>query len=100
MRIIAFRTLREFWENPEYRDAEQQLKSWYKAIKEENWDNPHSIIARFRYTDQMGNGMLVFNICHNKYRLVVKIKYDKQICYIRFIGTHKQYDKIQDIKNV
>lgn len=100
MRIIAFRTLREFWEKTEYKDSEQQLKSWYKIISQENWDSPHAVTAKFRYADQVGNGVIVFNICHNKYRLIARMRYDKQICYIRFIGTHKQYDQIKDIKNI
>lgn len=100
MRIIAFRTLREFWEKPGFGDAEQQLRSWYKVICENEWENPHAIISTFKYADQVGNGVIVFNICHNKYRLIVRIRYDKQICFIRFVGTHKQYDRIKDIKNI
>lgn len=100
MRIISLKTLREFWEKPEHKDAEGHLKSWYKVINEKNWNHPNDIIGNFRNADQVGNGIIVFNICHNKYRLIVKFRYDKQIGYIRFIGTHKLYDKIRDIKNI
>lgn len=100
MRIIAKGTLKAFWEKTEYKDSEQQLKSWYKAITEQAWKDPHDIISYFKDADQVGNGRIVFNICGNKYRLIVAFRYDIQLGYIRFVGTHKQYDKIKDIKNI
>ena len=100
MRIVSKGTLRAFWEKPQYRDAEQQLKAWYKVISERNWINPHEITEYFLDSDQVGNGRIVFNICRNKYRLVVFFRYESQIGYVRFIGTHKQYDKISDIRHI
>jgi mRNA interferase HigB len=100
MRIVSKGTLRAFWEKPEYRDSEQQLKAWYKAISEKNWSSPHEITNYFLDSDQVGNGRVVFNICRNKYRLIVFFRYEIQIGYVRFIGKHKHYDKIDDIKNI
>jgi mRNA interferase HigB len=76
------------------------LKSWYKAITDKEWRDPYEIIQYFRDADQVGNGRIVFNICGNKYRLIVAFRYDIQIGFIKFVGTHKQYDKITDIKNI
>lgn len=100
MRIIAKGTLKSFWEKPDYLDSEQQLKAWYKVIAERDWKDPHEIAEYFADADQVGNGRIVFNICRNKYRLIVAFRYDRQIGFIRFVGTHKQYDKIKDIKNI
>lgn len=100
MRIIAKSTLVSFWAKPQNKDAEQQLKSWYKAITERAWKDPNEIIKYFKDADQVGNGRIVFNICHNKYRLIVAFRYDKQIGFVRFINSHKEYDKIADIKNI
>lgn len=86
MRIIAFRTLREFYEKPEYANSETSLRAWYHDVKTAE----ASII---------GGGRVVFNINGNKYRLVVAIDYDFKVIFIRFIGTHKQYDKI-DVKTI
>lgn len=100
MRIIAKGTLKSFWEKAEYQDSEQQLKAWYKVITEWEWKDPHDIVAYFHDADQVGNGRIVFNICRNKYRLIVAFRYDVQTGFVRFVGTHKQYDKIKDIRNV
>ena len=100
MRIIAKTTLKSFWEKPEYQDAEQQLRAWYKVITEQDWKSPHEITGYFKDSDQVGKGRIVFNICRNKYRLIVFFRYDIHIGYVKFIGTHKQYNKINDIKNI
>jgi mRNA interferase HigB len=100
MRIIAKGTLRSFWEKNTFKDSEQQLKAWYEAITDRNWLNPQDMIRYFQDADNVGNGRIVFNICRNKYRLIVAFRYDIQVGYIRFIGTHKEYDKISDIKTI
>ncbi|MBL7692625.1 MAG: type II toxin-antitoxin system HigB family toxin [Flavipsychrobacter sp.] len=100
MRIIAKGTIKAFWEKREYKDSEQQLKAWYKIITEKDWSTPQEITHYFTDADQVGNGRIVFNICRNKYRLIVLFRHDIQIGYIRFIGTHKEYDKIDDIRNI
>lgn len=98
MRIVAKSTLKEFWE--QYPDAEKPLKIWFETIKKATWNNPNEIKQVFTDADQVGNGRIVFNIARNKYRLIVKFVYETQICYIRFIDTHKEYDKIKNIENI
>lgn len=98
MRIITKGTLREFWE--QYPDAEQELKYWYDKVKNANYESPNDIIRDHPKSDTVGNNRIIFNICHNKYRLIVTFRYRLQTAYIRFIGTHKEYDKIKDIKNI
>lgn len=92
MRIIAKRTLREFWIL--YPDAEQSLMAWYRAVKRANWATPAEIKAQYRNASLVGNERVVFNISGNKYRLIVAINYAFQAIYIRFVGTHNQYDQI------
>jgi mRNA interferase HigB len=96
--IIALRTLREHWGKPGREDSEQQLKAWYNEAKRSIWRNPNEIKAQFRSASIVGSNRVVFNICGNKYRLVVKINYEAQWIFIRFVGTHKEYDKIDSTK--
>jgi mRNA interferase HigB len=99
MRIIALRTLREFWEKPEYQDSEQPLKAWYAEATNAIWHTPADIKAHYRHASIVGDNRVVFNIAGNKYRLVVKFHYNRSIGYIRFIGTHAEYDRI-DVEEV
>lgn len=92
MRVIARKTIREFWEK--YGDSEQQLKTWYKEASKAGWNNPHEIKEEYARVSILKNGRVVFNICGNKYRLVVDINYERQWVFIRFIGTHDDYDQI------
>jgi mRNA interferase HigB len=92
MRIIAKRTLREFWEK--YSDAETPLKVWYKNIKEAEWRNSNELKRQFKNASIVGNDRIVFNIKGNTYRLVISIDFEKQIVWIKFIGSHRDYDKI------
>jgi mRNA interferase HigB len=94
MRIISRRSLREFWEHPDYADSEQQLRAWYAEASAAAWTSPADVKAQYRHASFVGNNRVVFNICGNKYRLIVAVRYDLQIIYIRFVGTHKQYDKV------
>ncbi len=94
MRIISRKTLIEFYENPDYADSAESLKAWYHEAKSANWKNPAEIKEQYKSASILQNRRVVFNICGNKYRLVVKILYRTGIVYIRFIGTHKEYDKI------
>ena len=91
MRILARSTLRDFWE--QYPDAETGLKTWFTKIRKTEYKAPAEVIRDFKGADYV-NGFIVFNIAKNKYRLVVALRYDTQICYIHFIGTHHEYDKI------
>ncbi len=97
MRIIAKRRLKEFWKL--HNDAEQPLRSWYDIAKKENWANFNEIKSQFRNASIVGNDRIVFNIKGNNYRLVIKIDFNWKAMFIKFIGTHKEYDKI-DIRNL
>ena len=99
MRIIAFRTLREFWEKTEYADSEISLRSWYHEVKNAVWKNSNELKQQYKNASIVGEGKVVFNIKGNTYRLVVWIDYEFKVIFIRFIGTHKQYDKI-DAKTI
>lgn len=92
MRVIAKKILREFWK--EHTDSEEQLKAWYKEASKAIWTSPNDIKYRYTKASILKNGRVVFNICGSKYRLIVKINYLRQWVYIRFIGTHGEYDKI------
>ena len=75
-------------------DAEQPLKSWFREASKADWATPAAVKAAFRNASIVGNSRVVFNIAGNKYRLVVRINYAYRICYVRFIGTHPEYDRI------
>jgi mRNA interferase HigB len=94
MRIIARKTLRNFWENPIHRDAEQPLKAWFREASKADWADPSDVKAAYRTASVVGGNRVVFNIAGNKYRLVVKVNYHYRVMYIRFVGTHRQYDTI------
>lgn len=92
LRVIAKRTLREFWkQNP---DSQQQLLAWYREASKAQWTNPNEIKAQYASASILKNSRVVFNICGNNYRLIVEINFPRQWVFIRFIGTHKMYDKI------
>jgi len=92
MRVIAKRTLREFWEkNP---DAEGPLRSWHQETNRAHWETPQQIKEQFGSASIIKGGRVVFNIGGNKYRLIVAMDYGRQACFIRFIGTHRAYDAI------
>ena len=99
MRIIAFSTLRQFFEKPEYLDSEASLRSWYHDVKIAEWKNSNELKQQYKNASIVGDGRVVFNIKGNDYRLVVAIDYVFRVIFIRFIGTHKQYDKI-DAKTI
>lgn len=92
MRIIAKKRLREFWE--QYPDAEEPLLAWYREMEKEDWDTPAKVKAKYRNASIVGDNRVVFNIKGNDYRLVVKINYPYRIVYVRFVGTHVEYDTI------
>jgi mRNA interferase HigB len=92
MRIIAVNHLRKFWEeNP---DAEQHLKSWADEVKKAIWNQPADVKGKYRNASILQNRRVVFNIKGNDYRLVVSVAYRYQAVYVKFIGTHVEYDAI------
>ena len=96
MRVIAKRTLRNFW--AKHKNCEQKLKSWYKEAEDAIWKGPNEIKRDYPAAFFLADNRVVFNIKGNKYRLVVKINYSYKIVWIRFVGTHSEYDKIDATK--
>ncbi len=91
--------MREFWERPEYADSEASLRSWYHDAKNANWKNSNELKQQYKNASIVGEGRVIFNIKGNLYRLVVAIDYELQIIFVRFVGTHNEYDKI-DAKTI
>ena len=101
MRVIAKSKLRRFWEsNPKYRDAKKQMTEWYNFCASAKWNSPHKLKADLRNASILKNNRVVFNICGNKYRIVVLMDYARRGMLIRFVGTYEQYDKIGDIEHI
>lgn len=96
MRIVALSTLRTFWEK--HADAQLPLRSWYALASRAQWKTPADIKEAYRNASFTSNNRVVFNIKGNEYRLVVLVRYDKGLMYVRFVGTHAQYDKIDVTK--
>lgn len=92
MRIIALRTLRDFWE--QHADSQAPLRAWFHEARRTEWDSPAAVKTKYRNASILGDNRVVFNIKGNSYRLVVKIHYPKRVVYIRFVGTHAAYDRI------
>jgi len=92
MHIISRRTLIEFWQK--HPDAEEPLKAWFVYVKSAKWKNTAEIRSMFSHADFLENGRVCFNIGGNKYRLIVKVVYKLKRVYIRFIGTHAKYDRV------
>jgi mRNA interferase HigB len=92
MRVIAKKILRDFW--ADHNDCEQQLKSWFQEAGTARWKNYNEIKNEYPSVSILSKNRVVFNIKGNNYRLIVKINFDYQIIWIRFIGTHADYDKI------
>jgi len=97
MRIIAKRPLREFWER--HANAKGPLLAWYNEVQKEDWDTPAKVKKKYRSASIVGGNRVVFNIKGNSYRLVARINYAARIVYVRFVGTHAEYDRI-DVKEV
>jgi len=97
MRILSKSTLRDFWDA--HADAKEPLSAWHQEAKAAEWKVPADIKARYSGASFVGENCVVFNIKGNTYRLVVKISYSYGIVFIRFIGTHAEYDRI-DVKEV
>ena len=92
LRIISKKIIREFWEK--HADSKQQLQSWYQETSNVKWKNTNDIKKVYPSASFLADNRVVFNIKGNTYRLIVRINYDYQMVWIRFIGTHAEYDKI------
>ncbi|MBS9767717.1 MAG: type II toxin-antitoxin system HigB family toxin [Flavobacteriaceae bacterium] len=98
MRVVTPRKISEF--GKQYADAKVALNNWYATVKKCEWDNLSDVRNTFNTVDYVGNNRFVFDIKGNHYRLVAIIIFASKKLYIRFIGTHKEYDKITDIENI
>ncbi|OCR21589.1 toxin RelE [Pseudomonas syringae] len=95
MRVIARGTLRAFWEtSPAYSYAMTPLIEWYRHMEKASYRTPQEVKAELRSASILKGGRIVFNIAGNKYRVILAIDYERQIAFIRFVGTHAQYDQI------
>ena len=92
LRVIAKKILRDFWEK--HGDCEQQLKAWFSEALKAEWENHNQIKTEYPGASILNNNRVVFDIKGNNYRLIVKISYEYEMVWIRFIGTHAEYDKI------
>ena len=97
--MISRRALRECWSKPGCRDAEQPLKAWFREVEHAEWASPADIKAAFASASIVSRTRVVFNIGGNKYRLVAAVHCGARIVYVRFVGTHREYDGI-DVKVV
>ena len=95
---MAISTLKTFWENPDHADAKQALLAWCQIVKNANWLSPADLKSDLRSVSILQDVRAIFNIAGNKYRLVVWINYQYKTIYIRFIGTHGEYDAIDPQK--
>jgi mRNA interferase HigB len=96
VRIISRKILREFW--GKHPDAQQPLQAWYFDVKHSRWKSPADIKNIYRNASFLMDNRVVFNIKGNRYRVVAAVQYDFEIVYVRFVGTHKDYDKIDAAK--
>ena len=93
MRVITKRTLLDFW--AKYPDALSPLSAWYAEAIKAQWSTPQDVKGQYSTASFLGDNRVVFNVGGNKYRLIVKVNYPYGTVYIRFIGTHAEYDKIK-----
>lgn len=94
MRVIAQSRLRHYWTQKPYRTAEQALRAWHDEVQKSSWKNINEMRAHFPKASFVGNGRIVFNIQGDAFRLIVKIEFRLNAVYIRFLGTHAEYDTI------
>jgi mRNA interferase HigB len=92
MRLITRQKLKEYWQR--HPDSIDPLKAWVKEVEHAQWASPNDVKIRYPSADPVGVNRVVFNIKGKKYRLVVKIHYNTKVVYVRFIGTHAEYNKI------
>lgn len=93
MKIVSVKMLKEFWE--QHPETEQHLRAWVDEVKHASWQQPADIKAKYRNASVLKNRRVVFNIKGNEYRLIVAIAYRFSAVYVKFIGTHKEYDAVE-----
>ena len=98
MHIVALRNLQSYWQQPDRNDAEGALKAWFAEARLAAWTSPQDVKNLYANASIVANNRVVFNIKGNKYRLIVAIAYQMQYVYVKFIGTHAEYDKVDAAK--
>lgn len=94
MHVVALRNLESFWKQPNRGDAEGALKAWLAEARQAQWTCPQGVKDQYAHASIVGNNRVVFNIKGNKYRLIVAMAYRMQYVYVKFIGTHAEYDEV------
>lgn len=97
MHILSKKALRDYWEGYQGSDQsalEQALKAWYREVKKAQWNNSNELKQKYRNASVLQKGRVVFNICGNKFRLIVGVNYSVKVVYIKWVGTHTEYDDI------
>jgi mRNA interferase HigB len=92
VRVVAKRTLREFWKT--HPDCERALQTWYLEATKAKWLSPGHVKAGYISASILADSRVVFNICGNRYRLVVKIRYELGLVFVRFVGSHAEYSRV------
>jgi mRNA interferase HigB len=92
MRIVSRKALREFWEK--YPDAERALRAWHHDVKRADWDSPNDIRREYANASIVANNRVVFNIRGNSFRIIAAVNYRYKMVYVRFVGTHREYDAV------
>jgi mRNA interferase HigB len=95
MRVISVKPLREFWER--HPDAESSLKAWFHEVKRADWATSAALKRAYPYASIINAERVVFNICGNKYRLIARMNYSGKTVFIRFVGTHAEYERIDPV---
>ena len=99
MRVVAKSSLKKFWDRPGFSDARGPLHSWYDEAVKATWQSPQDVKDHYANASICGNNRVVFNVGGNKYRLVAEVQYQAGIVWVKFVGTHAQYDRI-DVETV
>ena len=94
MHIVSRKALIDFCRRPEYRDAKAPLDAWWYEVRAARWESPADVKSQYRSASILKGNRVAFNIGGNKYRLVVKVNYPTKTVFVRFVGTHKEYDGI------
>lgn len=98
MRVISFRKLREYFEKDPA--ARVSMQEWFKIVKKAEWENFNEMKRTFNSVDSVGNQRYVFNIKGNNYRVIAKVLFQYQRVYIRWVGNHKDYNRLKNIENL
>lgn len=95
MRVISKQALRQFWESARGRaDVKRALEAWHREARRATWTSPQDVKRLYASASVLKGGRVVFNVCGNRYRLVVRIDFHHQVVFVRFVGTHAEYDAI------